>query len=87
MILYFGIAAILALIFFPRFSRYQRLLSEQESLKRKIRELERENKRLKEEQYRLQHDIEYVEEVAREKLGIVRKNEIPYKIIEEKGGE
>ena len=48
-------------------------------------ELEEANRRLEEEKYKLEHDIEYIEKRAREKLGIVKKGEIP--IIVEEGGE
>jgi cell division protein FtsL len=89
LILFFAVVIILILIFFPGFSKYQKLSSEQRSLKKRIEELEEANRRLEEEKYKLENDIEYIERRAREKLGIVRKDEIPYKIIEEetKGGK
>ena len=83
----FVLAAVLLLIFLPGFSRHQKLLSEQRTLKQRITELEETNKRLEEEKHKLETDIEYIEKKAREKLGIVNKDEIPYRIIEEGGEE
>ncbi|MBN1872143.1 MAG: septum formation initiator family protein [Candidatus Omnitrophica bacterium] len=79
------IAAIVILIFvfFPNFSKYRKLSMECKGLRTRIEELKAENKRLEEEKYKLANDIEYIEKRAREKLGVVKKDEIPYKIIEE----
>lgn len=82
LILFFAIVIILVLIFFPSFSRYQKLSSERKRLQKKIEELERLNRQLEEKKYKLEHDIEYIERRAREKLGIVKKGEVPYKIEE-----
>ena len=82
-IIFFAVAFVLILIFFPAFSKYQKLLSERRQLEKKVTALEEDNKRLEEEKYKLQNDLEYVEKKAREKLGVVRKGEIPYKIKEE----
>ena len=82
LIIFFLIVIILLFIFFPSFSRYQKLLSEQRSLEERIGELEETNKQLEEKKQKLENDIEYIERRAREKLGVVRKDEIPYKIIE-----
>ena len=86
LILFIALTAALLLIFLPGFSRYQKVLSEQRSLEKRIKELEEANERLEKEKNKLETDIEYVERRAREKLGIVKKDEIPYKILEE-GGE
>ncbi len=74
-----AVVAILILIFFPRFSRYQKLSAECERLKAEIKTLQKSNEELAKEKYKLEHDIEYVEKKARDKLGVVRKGEIPYK--------
>lgn len=85
LILFLVLVILILLIFLPGFSKYQKLLSEQGLLQKRIAELEEANKRLEEEKYRLENDIEYIEKKAREKLGVVKKYEIPYKIIEEGG--
>lgn len=85
LILFFVLLIILLLVFLPGFSKYQKLSSECKRLQQRIEELEGNNKQLEEKKYKLEHDIEYIERRAREKLGIVKKGEIPYKIIEEGG--
>ncbi len=70
---------VLGFIFFPGFSRYHKLKEEHQRLEREIRRLEAENRDLEEQRYKLQHDSEYIEKRAREKLGIVREDEIPYR--------
>ena len=87
LILFFALAIGLLLIFLPGFSKYQKLLSEEKTLKERIEELEEANERLEEDKYKLETDIEYIEKKAREKLGVVKKDEIPYKIVEEGRGE
>jgi cell division protein FtsB len=82
LILFLAIVMILILIFLPSFSKYQRLSLECKRLKQKIAELRRINKELEKKKNKLETDIEYVERRAREKLGIVKKDEIPYKILE-----
>ena len=77
------VAAILLLLFLPGFSRYQKLSAECGKLKKEIETLEKTNARLEEEKYKLEHDMEYVEKKARDKLGVVRKGEIPYKKVKE----
>ena len=83
LILFCVLIIVLVLIFFPSFSKYQKLSLERKGLKERIAELEKRNKQLEEEKYKLENDIEYIEKRAREKLGVVKKDEIPYRIIEE----
>ncbi len=45
----------------------------------KIEALKRENQKLTREIYRLRHDPEYVERLAREELGLVKEDEIIYR--------
>jgi cell division protein FtsB len=81
---FLALLAILLLIFLPGFSKYQKLASKCKRLRKEIEELQKTNRELEEEKHRLETDIEYIESKAREKLGVVKKGEIPYKIIEEK---
>jgi len=83
LILFLALIIILLLIFLPNFSKYQKLSFECKRLQKRIEDLEETNRRLEEEKYKLENDIEYIERRAREKLGVVKKDEIPYKIIEE----
>ena len=77
------VLGVLAGLLFPGFSKYQKISGECRQMKLKIETLERKNAELEREKYKLETDIEYVEKRAREKLGIVKKDEIPYKIKKE----
>ncbi len=77
----------LVLIFLPGFSRYQKVLAECRKLKIEIEALQKANAQFEKEKYKLEHDIEYVEKRARNKLGVVKKGEIPYKKAKEEEDE
>jgi cell division protein FtsB len=77
------VGIIIILLFLPGFARYQKVSAECRKLKLQIEALERINAKLEKEKYKLEHDMEYVEKRARDKLGVVRKDEIPYKKIKE----
>ncbi|MEA3305494.1 MAG: septum formation initiator family protein [Candidatus Omnitrophota bacterium] len=85
LIISIALTAILIAVFFPRFSKYRKLSLENKRLQQRIEELKEANKRLEGEKYKLEHDIEYVEKRAREKLRIVKKGEIPIRT--EEGGK
>jgi len=69
--------------FIPAFSRYQDLAQSKKDIEKKMLELIKENKALKEQQYRLQNDPVYIETVARRKLNFAKEGEIIYKIAPE----
>lgn len=75
------ITGILILLFLPGFLRYQKISAECRKLKLQIEMLKKINVKLEKEKYKLEHDIEYVEKRARDKLGVVRKDEIPYRTL------
>lgn len=58
--------------------------SELKELQQQTITLEEENERLQKEIDRLQNDTEYLEEIAREKYGLVRKNELIYNFSKKK---
>lgn len=72
-------AVVLCVIFLPGHSELQRRREENDIQNKRIRLLEEQNERLREELIRLKRDPEYVEKKAREKLGIVKKGETVYK--------
>jgi cell division protein FtsB len=80
----FGIAVFLLIIFLPGYTKLQELRDKNRDLELKIKELNIENALLQQELKRVQSDPVYQEKIAREKLGIVRKGEIPVKIIPKK---
>jgi cell division protein FtsB len=75
-----GIALVILIIFLPGYTKLQELKDKNRDLETKISNLKLENSRLEEEILRIQHDPVYQEEVMREKLGVVRKGEVIYKI-------
>lgn len=76
-----GLGLFLLLMFLPGFSKVQELKDKNRGLEDRIKELAVENSLLSEELRRLAGDPVYQEQVARERLGIVRKGEIPVKVI------
>lgn len=85
--LLFVFAFAILMIFMPTFSRMQD--SKQKSLEyqARISALKREDIRLKEERRLLEEDPAYLEKVAREKMGLIRKGEVIYQLIPEAVGE
>ncbi len=63
--------------------QYLRMLSHAQQLEREIRDLERANADLRVEIERVQHDPVRIEELARERLGLVRPGETVYQIVED----
>ena len=80
----FGLAVILLILFLPGFSKLQELRDRNRDLEKKIRRLNIENALLEEEIKKVSSDPVYQERIAREKMGIVRKGEIPIKIVPQK---
>ncbi len=81
---YFIVAAVLLILFIPGFSKMQGLKDKNFDLEDKIRRLNIENALLHQELKRIENDPVYQERIAREKMGVVRKGEIPIKIVPEK---
>ncbi|MCX5695715.1 MAG: septum formation initiator family protein [Candidatus Omnitrophica bacterium] len=80
----FGLIIIFLILFLPGFSKLQDLREKNRDLLDKIRRLNIENALLEEEMKKVASDPVYQERVAREKMGIVRKGEIPIKIVPQK---
>lgn len=77
----FAITIVLLLLFLPGYTKLQDLRGKNSSLESKIRRLSIENSLLQQELNRVQNDPAYQEKLAREKMGVVRKGEIPIKIV------
>jgi cell division protein DivIC len=74
--------ALLTLIFFlPSYTQMQDLRHRNQEYERQIQELTRKNIKLREEKRLLKEDPEYFEKVAREKMGLVKENEVIYKFV------
>jgi len=67
---------ILTALYLPGFSKLQELKEENQNLERRIEVLKKANKELKKTNEKLENDPSYAEKVAREKLGMAKKDEI-----------
>lgn len=70
-------------IYFPAISRYRELKIQEEKITRDISDLDQRIEALLEERRLLQSDLNYLEKVIREELGLVKPGEIIYKMIPE----
>jgi cell division protein DivIC len=75
------VAVILVIIFIPGYLKIKKLVRQNKELESQIVQIKQRNLRLKEEQKRLISDPIYLEKVAREKLGVVRKGEELYRVL------
>lgn len=79
-----GLAAVsvLWLLFAPDWGlvHYRRLRKQIDSLALENKNLEHRNAELNKEIYRLRNDDAYLEEVARQKYGLLKKNETVYEV-------
>jgi cell division protein FtsB len=78
-----GISFLLLVVFLPGYSKLQDLKERNVDLEEKIMRLRRENAFLQQELARIQSDPNYQEKIAREKMGLVRKGEVPIRIVPE----
>jgi len=76
-----GIVFFLLIIFLPSYTKLQELRERNRDLEVKIKHLSIENTLLQQELKRIESDPIYQEKIAREKMGVVRKGEIPIKIV------
>ena len=76
------IAAIIGAIFLPGYIKFMQLKIRNMHMEKEITRLEKDNLKLYKEKKRLEEDINYVEKVARESMGVTKKGEIPIKIEE-----
>ena len=79
----FGIAVFLLIIFLPGYTKLQDLRDKNKDLEFKIKQLHIENALLEQETQRIENDPVYQERIAREKMGAVKKGEVPVKLIPE----
>jgi cell division protein FtsB len=68
-------------MFLPTFTRMQDLKQKDLEYQAKINGLQQENVRLKEERRLLEEDPVYLEKVAREKMGLIKKGEVVYQLV------
>ncbi len=79
----FIVAVLVVIIYLPSYTKMQDLRSRNAHYKQQIEYLKKEQMDLLEEGRRLKDDPEYVERVARERMGLIRKGETVYKMVPE----
>lgn len=80
----FFFAFIVLLAFLPSYTKLQDLKQRNQDFVERTAKLQQEVEDLNKRLYRLEHDPAYMEKVGREKMGVVKKGEIIYKISPEK---
>ncbi len=76
-----GIAVFLLIVFLPGYTKLQELKDKNRDLETKIKKYKVDNSLLQEEIRLIKDDPLYQEKIARQKLGVVRKGEVPIRII------
>lgn len=71
----------LLVLFLPGYTKLQELRDRNQDLQSKIKRLVIENSLLQQELKHIENDPVFQEKIAREKMGVVRKGEIPIKIV------
>lgn len=82
-----GIGFFLLIVFLPGLTKLQELRDKNKEFDTKIKQLTIDNVLLEEEIRRIENDSVYQEKIARERLGVVRKGEIPVKVVIEEQGK
>jgi len=79
----FGVSVFLLILFLPGYTKLQELRDRNRDLEEKIKQLQIENTLLQQELSRVERDSVYQEKIIREKMGVVRKGEVPVKVVPE----
>ena len=77
----FGGAILLLVLFLPSYSKLQELRDKNLELEARIKKLSVENVILGQELELIEKDPVYQERIVREKMGVVRKGEIPIRMV------
>jgi cell division protein FtsB len=78
-----GGGIVLMVLFLPGYSKIQELKDRNRDLEKKTKKLKIENALLEQELKRIENDAIYQERILRDKMGVVRKDELPVKVIPE----
>jgi cell division protein FtsB len=76
-----GFILLVIILYLPGYTKIQELRDRNVDLQKKIKRLYIENSLLQQEITRIENDPVYQERLARDKMGVVRKGEVPVKIV------
>jgi cell division protein DivIC len=77
----FVLALFIFFVFLPSYTKMQDLQQKNLDYQHQIELLQKKNLELGEEKRLLEDDPEYLEKVAREKMGLIKENEVVFKIV------
>ena len=77
----FGITVFILVFFLPSYTQLQDLKQKNRDYEVRMRALKLENAKLLKEKNLLETDPHYLEKVGREKMGLVRKGEVIYRLV------
>ena len=75
------IALVVLILFLPSYTKMSDLQRKNEEYNQELIELKKKNALLKQEKYLLEKDPDYLEKVAREKMGLVKEGEVVYRLM------
>ena len=77
----FGFAVVMLLVFLPSYTKMQDIKIKNYEYKNRIDVLTKRNAQLEQEMRMLTNDPEYLEKVARQKMGLIRPGEKVYRMV------
>ena len=77
----FVVTTFVFIYFLPSYTKMQDLKQKNWDYQQQIKILQAKNAQLLKEKKLLENDPEYVEKVAREKMGLIKEGEVVYKIV------
>ncbi len=85
-LLIFGSILLFSWLYLPSLTKYRDLKLKQEELDQQIEKLTQQITDIREERDLLKNDVEYLEKVIRDELGLVKPGEIVYKFVQDAPG-
>ncbi len=77
------IIVLFVIVYLPGYTHYQEVTGREAGLQQQISEFTQKNRELEEELHLLRNDIDYLEKVVRDTMGLVKPGEEVYKFVEE----
>ena len=75
------ILGIITVFFLPLISKRREITAKNNKVQQRLRSQQEKNKKLLEEKDKMENDPFYVEQIARQELGVIREKEVLYKVV------